>query len=742
MILYIAEKPEVAKAIAACLSSSPKPNNGYIDCGNNQIVSWCIGHLLTFKMPEELNPAFKQWALHLLPMQLQPLQLKPISKTAPQLKTLLSLIKRATKIFHAGDIDAQGQLLVDEVILYANFSGLVERVLINDLNTKSVQRALANTKPNTEFRKLYESAYGRAVFDFVYGMNLSRVCTVLAKKNNAQSTVLSVGRVQTAILSLVVERCRLNESHTSIPFYENYAALTFDNHTIEFKISLDEHYIADNQENFDDKNRLLNQQLASDIKQALLSQTISISQIDKKDKTASPPLPFALLDLQKTCSNMFGFDPDRTLKITQSLRENRKLISYNRTDCSYLPEEYFNLAPGIISSIVANCPQFSGAASAADLTIKSRAFNDSKITAHHGIIPVESRCDMKSLSDDELKVYMLISRAFIAQFFPKKITSEIRAMASLGSVQMSAFATNVVDYGWEALYSGETSDDSDDSDDIEKVVDKYYELSNLKKYDNAQITDTYIETKTTKPKPLYTMATLLEDLKRAAIYVKNPALKQVLIERDKGSQERGGIGTPATRSEVIKTLFNREFIQYNKKNVIATPKGAEFYSQLPDYVTSVDLTALWQLKMNQVESSEISLDDFLTEVDRFVFRSVERIKATGISVGQATATTAVKIEHHCHKCQKPLRLIKPKGKTAFWGCHGYPECKSIYKNVNGKPKTDDRSSNRNKDITEFCCLQCNSSLIRNVSKNGIWYGCSGFPECKTTYFDSNGQPKY
>ena len=741
MILYIAEKPEVAKAIAACLTSSPKSSNGYIDCGNEQIVSWCIGHLLTFKMPEELNPAFKKWSLDLLPMKLQPLELKPISKTAPQLKTLLSLIKRATKIYHAGDIDSQGQYLVDEVILHANFSGLVERVLINDLNTKSIQRALTNTKPNTEFRKLYESAYGRAVFDFVYGMNLSRVCTILAKQNNAQSTVLSVGRVQTAILSLVVERCKLNESHTSIPFYENYAALTFDNSTIEFKVSLDSHYIAENQEHFDDKNRLLSHKLASNIKQALLNQTVSISQIDKKDKTASPPLPFALLDLQKTCSNMFGFDPDKTLKITQSLRENRKLISYNRTDCSYLPEEYFNLAPGIISSIVANCPQFSGAASAADLNIKSRAFNDAKITAHHGIIPVDSRCNMESLSDDELKVYMLISRAFIAQFFPKKITSEIRVLANIGSVQMSAFGTKVNEYGWEALYSGESNyDDGDGDGDGEKIIDKYYELANLKKYDNAQITDSSIQSKVTKPKPLYTMATLLEDLKRAAIYVKNPALRQVLIERDKDSQERGGIGTPATRSEVIKTLFKREFIQNNKKNVIATSKGTEFYSQLPDYVTSVDLTALWQLKMNQVESAEISLDDFLAEVDKFVFQSVERIKATGISVG--TPNAAVKVEYHCHKCQKQLRLIKPKGKTAFWGCHGYPECQSIYKNVNGKPKVDERSSIQNKEVTEYCCLQCNSSLVRHKSKNGFWFGCSDFPNCKTRYFDNGGSPKY
>ncbi|MDH0451069.1 MULTISPECIES: DNA topoisomerase [Shewanella] len=707
MHLIIAEKPAVAKAIAGYLNKNARSCNGYIDCGadgkgQKQIVSWCIGHLLTFKTPEEHNPLYKTWAVETLPMQLLPLTLKPIAKTKAQLKTLLDLLKSANLVTHAGDDDDEGQILVDEVLDYAKYKGQVNRLKINDLNEASIAKAFSNVKPNSQFLSQSQSAYGRSAFDFIYGLNLTRLCTVLSGNGG----VFSVGRVQSAILSLVVERCRLNRSHTSIPYYDIFAAVRFREGAIKFKVDLNE--IAECEpEKFDDKKRLLDRSQAEFIKLSLEGRSVNITDLDRTNSEASPPLPFSLLDLQKACSNLFDYSPEQTLKLTQSLREDHKLITYNRTDTGYLPEEFHPQGAHIANFIKLNCSAFAAAVDAADFSIKSRAFSDAKVaeSAHHGIIPCDVRADMSKVTKDEMNVYMLICRNFLAQFFPKKITAHIKVTASAGEYKLTAMGSQVERHGWAALYSGESFEDDEEQAELTQELTAFDELDGLGKYDSGHIYsgDTSLREGKSKPKALYVMSTLLEDLKKAATYVTNENLKRVLIERDKGTQEKGGIGTPATRGSIIELLFNRQFIEMKGKKIIATPFGEQAYDQLPSYLASVDLTAFWQLKMNQVRDRELSIGQFLTEVDGFVTQAVNHIKSQGISItSQPTSKTN-------------------KGKAGA---------------KSGKPKMASTA-------TEFQCKQCGEKLIKreSVKKKGeFWYGCSGYPKCKATYQDKNGEP--
>ena len=378
MQLYIAEKPDLARAIADAIDGVQEKNNGYIKIGNTYIT-WCFGHLLRFKNPEELNPSYKKWNLEDLPLNLENMALTPIDGKENQVKIIAKLLKDASLIVNAGDPDEEGQLLVDELLEYLENTTPVKRILINDNTKASVKKALENLKDNKDFQGLRNSAYARAMADFKYGINLTRGFTV--KANNG--SVLSIGRVQTPILGLVYNREMLVKQHVKQMYYN----LTS---TEGFKLEIPENQL--------EKGLCLNKDYLENI-QAFCNTNnqFKIVKVSINNENLAPPLPFNLLKLQAEAFRLYKYKPDVVQNITQTLREKHKAITYNRSDCQYLSDEHYAQRGDIIKSINNNISMFKDYK--IDNNLKSKAFNNANITAHHGIIPTVNDVNFSSLTN-------------------------------------------------------------------------------------------------------------------------------------------------------------------------------------------------------------------------------------------------------------------------------------------------------------------------------------------------------
>lgn len=724
MRLFIAEKPELGRAIADAIGNGKK-DGGCIRCDNGDVVTWCFGHLLTLTDPEDHDPTAKQWSMESLPLR-WPVEHKPIGDKESQIKLIQKLAGQAREIVHAGDPDDEGQLLVDEVLDYIGNTKPVQRILVNDLNKKIVQKALANLRDNSEFYGLYQSALARSVSDQVYGYNLTRAYTIAARAAGGDQ-VLSVGRVQTPILGLVVRRDRAHESHSAHNYYDLAGTFAGDGGRFTAK-----HRPADGAP-VDEKGRVIDEAYATTLLEAVKGQPATVTGAESEDKEAAPPLPYNLLNLQADASRKFGFSPDKTLKVTQSLREKHRLITYNRSDCEYLSDEQHDDAPAVLSAIAQTAPVLSKAAQAGDPSIKSRAFNSKNVSAHHAIIPTENTADLDKLSDEESKLYLLIARAYIAQFFPKHAYRETTINLDVAGYAFRTTSRVTTRDGWKRLYARDTDndevhqDDADTSDSLEWVTT-----------DTALVCeDATSEKKKTKPPARYTMAGLLKDLARVAKYVTDPRIKQLLLAKDQEKKgEHGGIGTPATRSAIIEQLMKRGFIAEQSKKVVSTDLGREFHDLLPESATAPDMTALWHEQQEQIKAGQMTMQDFVEGVADHVAQEVERIKSQGIQVKAATGP-------ECPTCGNGT-LRRRKGKSGFfWGCSAYPECKATFPDKRGKPDFNAKKKAAAAPSEEHLCPKCSKGLIRRPGKKrgSYWWGCSGFPACDFRAFDKKGKPE-
>ena len=326
MRLFIAEKPELGKAIAEGLDGNYKSGEGYIQKGDN-IVTWAFGHILELAKPEEYDEKYKLWKLEDLPLPIKEFKYLPKKESKKQLKIICDLIHsdKITSIVNCGDADDEGQILVDEIIQYSKTSKPVFRVLINDLTPKAVKEEIAKIKPNADFKGMSERGFARSQADWIVGINLTRAYTIMARKNGYEG-ILSVGRVQTPILALIVNRDKEFENFKSINYYSLLGDFNINNNTIKARLKTED--------------KILDENLAKEIKESCENQNAKIN-LKKKKKKEYPPLPYNLLVLQAECAKLFGFSPDKTLEITQNLREKHKAITYNRSDCQYLPETMF-----------------------------------------------------------------------------------------------------------------------------------------------------------------------------------------------------------------------------------------------------------------------------------------------------------------------------------------------------------------------------------------------------------------
>ena len=727
--IFIAEKHEVAKAIADVLGITSK-GNGVYHCGNDG-VTWCSGHMLELCSPEDYDERYKNWRLDDLPIVNIPWKYKPIPRQAKQLKIIKSLIDKTSVVIHAGDTDAEGQLLVDEILETYNITKPIKRILINDNNERMIKKSLADLKENSDFYGLSQAALARSVGDQLYGFNMTRLYTLKAREKGGDG-VFSVGRVQTPILGLIVRRDREIASHNKAYFY--IVSGQFNVSDIEFKAVFKPGENAP----LDDSNRIISDKYAADIVIAVSGKQATITQAKTADKSEPPPLPYDLLELQADASRKFSIKPDQTLKLTQQLRE-KKLITYNRSDCRYLNEEKHEDAPLVLAAIAENAPSLAGACSTAEPSIKGRCFNNGNVTAHHAIIPTEGRGNVDELPEKEKQIYLLIARQYIAQFWCRKLSKITTILAEVEGHTFKARSTEIIDAGWSRLYKNDKDNDEVHQEKGDDEVDT--PLTALDEGNSGRCLSAKSDKKETKPPKHYTQATLLKDLKRVAKYVTDPNIAALLRDKDKSKKgESGGIGTPATRDTFVVKLIERGYVEERGKNILATELGQSFHDTLPSFATQPDLTALWHEQQKEIELGGKETLDFLNELVDTVKGHVEEIKSGELNI--------VVDGHDCPVCKQGL-LIRRKGKFGyFWPCNRYPECESSFRDKGGKP---DFTPKAEVVTSEHNCEECNKPLIRRKSKlkkgkdkktASYWYGCSGFPNCKKTYLEKNGKPNF
>ncbi|EJM0521449.1 DNA topoisomerase 3 [Campylobacter jejuni] len=672
MRLFIAEKPELGRAIAEGLDGNYKSGEGYIQKGDN-IVTWAFGHILELAKPEEYDEKYKLWKLEDLPLPIKEFKYLPKKESKKQLKIICDLIHsdKITSIVNCGDADDEGQILVDEIVQYSKTSKPVFRVLINDLTPKAVKEEIAKIKPNADFKGMSERGFARSQADWIVGINLTRAYTIMARKNGYEG-VLSVGRVQTPILSLIVNRDKEFENFKSIDYYSLLGDFNINNNTIKARLKTED--------------KILDENLAKEIKESCENQNAKIN-LKIENKKEYPPLPYNLLVLQAECAKLFGFSPDKTLEITQNLREKHKAITYNRSDCQYLPETMFEQAPNILNIIKENLnsnDEIQALIASSDLTIKSKAFNDANISAHYGIIPTQNKISSQ-LTQDELVVYNLIAKRFIIQFFHPREYQTNTINLEVNQRIFTATQNKTTKSGFRSLWQNVDSEEEQENNEND-----INDLSILKNGDIAKCSLIQIEKKQTKPRPYYTMTTLLKDLNSVAKYVSDERIKKLLMEKDKDKKgESGGIGTPATRSNHIKTLIEREYIEVSKdkKQIIkSTKKGRDLIKLSPKSLITPDMTALWFEQQKMIEISELRREQFLEEITKEVISEIQRIdKNQEFKI----LDNENKPKIQCPQCNKGfLQRIKSKnGNSWWWGCSEFKQgCKAMYYDDNGKPK--------------------------------------------------------
>ncbi|MBY4678483.1 DNA topoisomerase III [Marinobacterium arenosum] len=606
MVLYIAEKPSLGRAIAAVLPKPHQQGEGFIRAGDGTVVSWCIGHLLEQAEPDAYDPRYKQWQLEHLPIVPEQWQLEAKPKTRKQLSVLRKLVKEADQLVHAGDPDREGQLLVDEVIDYLGVKGAkregVQRCLISDLNPAAVRRALNQLRDNRDFIPLATSALARSRADWLYGINMTRAYTIQGRKAGYNG-VLSVGRVQTPVLGLVVRRDREIEAFEPKPFYEVLAVL---------QTAAGEQFRAKWQPSEacrpyqDEDGRVLSKALAENVVRRIGDQPGTVTAVSHKPKQQAAPLPYNLSALQIDAAKRFGLSAKQVLDTCQGLYEKHKLITYPRSDCRYLPNEHFAQAGKVTAAIGRVCESLQSALAGADLSLRSKAWNNKKVDAHHAIIPTEKQLDPGRLSATELKVYELIARQYLAQFYPAWRYRDSRIDVEIAGGLFVAKARQTLEAGWKQLFGSSAGKAQDKSQEKEPSDGDSPEqlLPDLKEGDRLHCLRGELLEKVTQPPKHFTDASLLAAMTGIARFVKDTELRKILKETD-------GLGTEATRAGIIELLFKRSFLIRQGKSILSTEAGRALIDSLPEQACQPDMTARWETQLESISQRQLGYQGFM-----------------------------------------------------------------------------------------------------------------------------------
>lgn len=666
--LFLCEKPSQGNDIAKVLGAT-KRGEGCLSTPDGQLtVTWGSGHLVEQLNPEEYDPAFKKWAFETLPIIPGKWGLSPKKETKKQFNVVMKLIKQAKLVVIATDIDREGETIARELLDLAGFRGQIKRLWLSALDEASIRKALASLKNNEETLPLYYAGLARSRADWLIGMNFSRLYTLLAQQKGYQGKPLSVGRVQSPTLSLVVNRDR--EIKNFIPK---------QHFTLQVMLSDGKQHFATQYvipEQYCDPDGLC---LSVQVIQAANRQIRQLGQakvesVETKRERQHAPLCFALSDLQSEANRLYGLGAQRVLDIAQSLYETHKATTYPRTDCGYLPESQLAETSRVIQYVLQSDQRLQPISAVLNLNQKSRVWNDKKITAHHGIIPTMVKVDISKMSDEEMKLYDLIRRRYLAQFLPISETDKTQIILKCGQHILSARGNVLVTPGWKILF-GKSLDEDDDTPEA---------LPTLKQGQICQISDSEIKTLQTSPPNHFTEGTLLTAMKNAARFVTDERLKQRLRETE-------GLGTEATRAGTIQGLIDKGFLQKKGKSLLATEAAMMLMDSLPTMLKDPGLTALWEQALNQIAERTLSLEVFMQKQETFVRHLMAECLKQGMSLGNIEI-------RKCPQCGAPM--TKRNGKNGqFWGCSAYPTCQYI-ENIIGKKSSKGTRKTTGKSVSE------------------------------------------
>lgn len=686
MRLFIAEKPSVAKAIAAELGVTGK-GDGYIECGSDK-VTWCFGHMLEQAGPDEYTPddvptndkGRKIWRVDELPIIPDEWILRPKEDAKKQVRVIGGLLKSASQIVNAGDPDREGQLLVDELLEHFNNKKPVIRYWSNAIDSVSVRRALANMKDNQEYHGFADAAEGRGKADWLIGMNLSRAYTLRAQRGGSRA-LLTVGRVQTPTLALVVTRDREIEAFKSVPFHTIRAEIQHPNGAFWASWKAKEDQLG-----LDAEGRLVDTAVANALVESLTGKPGLISEYKQEAKKQNHPLTFSLSDMTALASKRFGYSAEDVLKTCQSLYETHKLTTYPRTDCAYLPESQFADAPDVLAAVKAVNPHLASIIDGADTSIRSRTWNDKKVSAHHGIIPTMHKGDLNKLNDKERNIYDLVVRAYLAQFYPIHEFMSTTVAVDVEGETFSAKGKVVTKSGWHDVYLDNSDEDEGDQDDESQSLPK------MGQGDAITCGQAARRDAKTKPPARFTEGTLITAMVNIHRFVTDPQHKKMLREGD-------GIGTEATRASIISELKRREYLETKGKQIISTTLGRSMIDALPEVVKSPVLTALYERMLQSVESGKTELGAFIAKQEAFIRDQVAKANDGAVSIAGGKEAAPVSDVFKCMSCGAGLsRRPLPKKKGHFWwGCSNYPTCKQTYPDVKGRPNYSKGRNNTDKE---------------------------------------------
>lgn len=706
--MFIAEKPSMAAEIAKCLPGPMNRKDGFIETGSG-IVTWAVGHILQQVDPAEYDPKYKQWKMADLPIIPEKWKLIVTPSCAKQFSVVKKLIKEARDIVHAGDPDREGTMLIQEILDYVDAKQPVRRLLVNALDEKTIRRALENLRDNKDFHNLYLSAVARSRADWLIGMNLSRAYTLAARQAGHDIT-LPIGRVKTPTLALVVRREQEIKNFNPLTYW----LLKFTFLSANGKIDTiwqpkTEQLGLDSEGRMVDKSAL--EEVLSRIRKAKEEDRMGlISSVETESKKIPQCLPFSLSALQLQAGSIFSYDPQTVLDTVQQLYE-KKLTSYPRSDCDYLPESQLEDAGNILANLKnIAAPDLAAMAEGANISIKSRAWNDKKITAHHAIIPTETVCEIANLPEKEKNIYWLIARAYIAQFYQAHEYEHTQIDVTFAEETFRATGNVIVNDGWKSLYRQNI--DKEDNEKEEEV------LPAVKKNDSVEYMVCRPDEKKTTPPKRFTPSTLLQAMKEIHKFVKNPELKKTL-------KAISGIGTEATRAGIIKELQTKGFMVEVKKHLQPTDQANLLVSLLPDEMTYPDSTAEWEDLLEQMADGEVDFNKFISWQTGFI---------TALCMAAADIKVKAAPGYTCPTCKQGLLKRKKGPKGFFWGCNRWPDCSTTFPDKAGKPDLEPPK--------EYTCPKCNTGKLgqRNGSKGKFW-GCNNYPNCRATFPDKRGKPE-
>ncbi len=759
MKLIIAEKPSLGRAIAEWLGIQTK-HKGYIECKNGYTVTWLFGHLLELYDAYEYNPEWKSWACQLpIHPPVFKLKLRDDDGIRCQFSIMLGLITSCVEVINAGDPDREGQLLVDEVLEYANNIKPVNRLWLSAIDDKSIAKAFAEIKPNTHYHGYKLAAETRQQADWLIGINYTRAFTQAFQKYGYDK-MMPIGRVQTPTLKLIVDRDNEIKNFKSKDYYTLSATFNKEIPEVKSRLIVPEH-IKSLQ---DEDGRLLDKQPLQDIITQIANKQGIVANYTQQIKTTKQPLLYNLSTLQSVANKAYGLSAQQVLDATQLLYEN-KLTSYPRTDCQYMPESQYAEAQNILAKLQ-TCGVYTSFTP--NHIIKSKVWDDKKVSAHHAIVPTGANLDnldkiIGSLSDKKeatAKIFDLICLQYIAQFYPEFKYSEVEIIFEVGEYsnnaitkpyQFKTIGRTTIEQGWKAVITNQdniANDKDKPKDANDDAITQ--ELPVLTFGQVATCTKQELETKkTTKPKP-YTEGTLIQTMSN--IHNRIPELvqqlsydevttKKLIKQYQTILKETAGLGTEATRASIIESLKLRTLIQTSGKNIISTELGQMLInSMIGDklqhelaFLSSPLTTAEYEQYLDEiVGSSNINHQQTVANFWQSFTPSLAKVREFSLLQLNIELNKNSTMCPHCAKGNVYVALKPLDGKFGkYWKCQ---TCNSNLKDVDGKPLYIEKTTTSAvpAKATGEKCPECSRDLVERDGKFGKFIACSGYPNCKWT----------